>query len=262
VQLGLSEIRLDARRLYIGIVRDITEEKRLDQMKDSFIAQVSHELRTPLTSLNAALSLMRGEGSPGEARRLVEIAHSSSARLTRLVTDILDYERLEAGDLPLHIDVTSLAPIVERAVEEERPRAETLGVTIAYGTPLPDARVLADPTRLCQAVNKLLDNAVRMSPRGERVLISVERRKNLLQIAVTDRGPGVPESFRSQVFSKFAQVESSDERYRTGAGLGLSLARAIVERHGGTIDFYSVPGVETKFFIEIPEVYDDPDAAE
>ena len=259
LRLGLSEIRIDDARLYIGIVRDFSDERRLEQMKDTFIAQMSHELRTPLTSLNAALALMSSDGPPGEARRLVEIAHNSSARLTRLVRDIVDYEQLAAGKLEFNIVATALAPIVDAAVADERVRAETLGVTIAYATPLPEARVLADPERLRQAIGKLLDNAVRMTARGDSVQVSVERRKNILQIGITDYGPGLPEDFRAQVFSRFSQVDLPDERYRSGAGLGLSLAKAIIGRLGGTIDYYSVPGVETKFFVEIAELYDEVD---
>jgi len=258
-RLGLREIRVEHLPLYIGIVRDISEETRLEQMKDNFIAQMSHELRTPLTSLNAALALMSSDGPPGEARRLVEIAHNSSQRLTRLVHDIVDFERLEAGDLEFNIGPTALAPIVDAAVTDERARAEAASVDISYATPLPDAHVLADPERLRQAIGKLLDNAVRMTPRGGSVQVSVERRKNVLQIGVTDHGPGLPEEFRTQAFSRFSQVPHSDERYRSGAGLGLSFTKAIIERLGGSIDYYSVSGVETKFFIEIAELYDDAD---
>ncbi|BAU50200.1 histidine kinase [Sulfurifustis variabilis] len=255
--LGLTEMRLDGRRLLVGTVRDITEQKRLDRMKTDFIAAVSHELRTPLTAIHGSLELLAGgevEGISGKGRELAHIAYKNSGRLTRLVNDILDFEAMEAGTMRFEVSVVELMPIVHEAIEVSRPQARQKQVELALTAAATGARVMVDPERLQRAIANLLANAIRLSPPSDRVEIAVTPVEGRLRIAVSDRGPGIPEEYRPHLFEKFVQIDGADFRYKAGAGLGLAIVRTIVERLGGTVDYTSEPDVRTTFVIELPEV--------
>lgn len=239
---------------YMGTTLDITARKRIEQMKSEFIATVSHELRTPLTSIRGSLGLLVGGvagGLPPQAEQLVRIAHNNSERLVRLINDILDIERIEAGRMDFQLESLDLASVVESAVISNRGFAEQYGVHYNFEPEQATARVVADRDRLIQALTNLLSNATKYAPRDSlvEVRILVDARK--ARVAITDRGRGVPESFRSRIFSKFAQADGSDTREKGGSGLGLSITKAIVEGLGGHIGFDSRPG-ETTFWIDLP----------
>jgi PAS domain S-box-containing protein len=257
LMLGLSEMQLEDRRVYVGIVRDVSERKRLDQMKNDFIAAVSHELRTPLTSLHGSLSLLASgeiEGIGGKGRELVALAHKNSRRLVRLINDILDFESIESGRSAFDMQVLDARALLEPLLAAQGDYAGRRGVPLALecapGTPA----VLADPDMLTRALTHLLVNAIRLSPAGEAVRVTAALRDGQVRIAVADRGPGIPPEQRPYLFQKFVQVDAADIRYKEGAGLGLSLARMIVERLGGRIDFDSTPGEGTTFFVDLPAV--------
>lgn len=256
LMLGLSRMDLEGRRGYVGILRDISEQKRLDRMKSNFVSSVSHELRTPLTSIHAALCLLAGgevDGIGGEAKDLAGLAYKNSTRLARIINDILDFESIEAGRAVLAARAVELAPLIEEAVREAGDLARARTVRLALALEAPGAQALADAPMLKRALAQLLTNAVRLSPPREEVHVALTRREGFLRIAVTDRGPGIPESARQYIFQKFVQVDAGDIRYKEGTGLGLALARTIVERLGGSIGFDSTPHVATTFFLELPE---------
>jgi PAS domain S-box-containing protein len=264
--LNINAIQDDRGRTtnYIGVTWDITELKAAEHKKEEFMAAVSHELRTPLTSVLASLGLlMQGDGGamPERAQTLVRMAYSNSGRLVRLMGDILDIERMAAGEMRIELKPLELMPLVEETIESSRASVEQLssGVGIVLVESLPGVRVNGDAERLMQALANLLSNAGKFSPPDDRIEIAVSRRGSMVRIAVTDHGPGIPEAFRPEIFKKFAQAEGTKQQHKGGIGLGLSIARHIVGKHGGRIDYESQPGVRTTFFIELPELsVDDP----
>ncbi|GIW10934.1 MAG: hypothetical protein KatS3mg061_1991 [Dehalococcoidia bacterium] len=237
------------------IVRDITERKRVERLKNEFVSMVSHELRTPLTSIRGALGLLAGgvAGSlPPSAAHLVEIAHKNSERLVRLINDILDIEKVEAGKVQFQRVTLDLQHLVDQAIEANEGYAQQFGVRLVVIPQLPGAIVQGDPDRLMQVLTNLIANAVKFSPRGEAVTIGLQRREGALRVSITDRGPGIPEDFRDRVFEKFAQADPSDSRPASGSGLGLAISKAIIDRLGGRIGFETGPG-GTTFWFELAE---------
>ncbi|HET9210076.1 MAG TPA: response regulator [Thermoanaerobaculia bacterium] len=244
------------RGLIYAIARDVEEEKRIEQMKNDFVSVVSHELRTPLTSIRGSLGLIAGGVAgelPEKARSLAEIAAKNCERLVRLINDILDIEKIESGKMGFHFVAVELAPLIERAVEDNRAYAEGYGVELRTAATAAGARVWGDPDRLLQVMTNLISNAVKFSPRGGTVEIATARQHGEVRISVTDHGRGIPPDLAPRIFEKFAQADSSSTREKGGTGLGLSISRAIVERHQGRIGFTSEPGMATAFFCDLPE---------
>ncbi len=236
--------------------RDISAFKKIDRMKDEFISSVSHELRTPLTSIRGSLDLMvngmTGE-LPTDAMSLAKIAQGNCERLVRLINDVLDIEKMEAGRMELRLQPIALDALLEQSVDSMRPFGEQLGVGFRLASSAPGAHVRVDPDRLAQVMDNLLSNAAKFSPAGGTVRIDLARLDTQLRVSVTDLGPGIPHAFQGRVFEKFARVGTSSARHKGGTGLGLSIARAIVQRLGGTIGFSSEPGGETTFRVDLPE---------
>jgi PAS domain S-box-containing protein len=241
----------------VGMSHDITARQEIDRLKSEFITTVSHELRTPLTSIRGSLGLLAG-GAAGEiphsAKTMVDIAYKNSERLTRLVNDILDIERIEGGKLAFQIAPLDLTGLVEQAIEANSGYGEQFRVTFMLTGSVQGACVQGDADRLIQVFTNLLSNAAKFSPAGGTVEVAVTRQDQVLRVSVTDHGPGVPETFRARIFGKFAQADGSATRQNGGAGLGLSIAKAIVERHGGRIDYTSEIDQGTTFFMDLPEL--------
>jgi CheY-like chemotaxis protein len=224
-------------------------------MKGEFVATVSHELRTPLTSIAGSLGLISGGAAgeiPPKAARLVEIAHSNAARLVRLINDILDIEKIEAGRMQFDLRPLALGSLLEAAEHQTAGFAGEYGVPVHVEPVAAGAAVLADEDRLMQVVTNLLSNAIKFSRRGEAVTVRVTPLDRRYRISVIDRGEGIPEAFRSRIFGKFAQADASDSRQKGGTGLGLSIVREIVVRHGGSVDFESVEGAGSIFHVDLP----------
>ncbi len=257
VEMSVSEMRLGDRRMFTGIVRDITERKRIEQLKSEFVSTVSHELRTPLTSIRGALGLLAG-GRIGEisteAGEMVNIALNNSERLVRLINDILDVEKIRSGKLDFRIKKLDLTEVITEAVEANQGFALAHDTNIVHAGELQSVQVRADPDRLAQVLANLLSNAAKFSPQGKDIEISMEVTADRVRVAVRDRGPGVPEEFRERLFERFAQADASDSRRNTGTGLGLSIAKAIVERMGGTIGYEPAKDCGSRFYFELPVV--------
>jgi len=239
-----------------AIFRDITERKKIDRMKNEFIATVSHELRTPLTSLRGALGLINGGvigELPVQAKELIDVAYKNSERLVLLVNAILDTEKIEAARLDCVRQPLELLPVLEQALELNRPYGAQFGVTFTLGQIAPGVWVEGDADRLIQVLSNLLSNAAKFSPPNGEVMLALTCHDQAVRVSVTDHGPGVPESFRSRIFTKFAQADASDARRRGGTGLGLSICRAIIEQLGGTIDYETSATTGTTFYFDLPE---------
>jgi len=240
---------------YVGVVWDISELKASQRMKEEFITTISHELRTPLTSVLVSLGMLKTnmqEQLPEQAQKLITLAHSNSRRLVRLISDLLDIEKIEAGKMAFHFERLELITLVHRVIEDSKALAEEAQVSMSCQTRITDDWIKGDADRLMQALTNLLSNAIKYSPPGESVEIVVQEHGTMLRIGVTDHGPGIPLEFHDQIFKKFAQVELPDGGGKPGTGLGLSIAKLIVQQHGGQIDFQSGPGVRTVFFIDLP----------
>lgn len=238
------------------LIRDISERKLAERMKNEFISIVSHELRTPLTAVRGALDLMVGSMSnelPPNVKSLVELAQRNAERLIELVNDILDIEKIETGQMAFTLRPVELIPVIEQALTMNQPYAQQYQVTFALTRVTPDVCVYADAGRLLQVLTNLLSNAAKFSHTDGRVEIAVLRNNGNVRVEITDYGIGIAEEFRPHIFKRFAQQDPSNTRRKGGSGLGLSICRAIMDKMNGTIDFTSEPGVTTTFFIELPE---------
>ncbi|MDR5900363.1 ATP-binding protein [Halomonas vilamensis] len=229
--------------------------ERAEQMKGEFVSMVSHELRTPLTSISGALGLVTS-GVLGtfsaEANQMLAIAHSNSKRLTFLINDLLDMEKLSAGKMRFDLKPEPLAPLVYQAVEALATYGREREVAITIQEPVANATVTADAQRLQQVLANLLSNALKFSHAGGCVVLSAEHKGDVVEISVQDEGEGVPAAFQSRLFEKFAQAENIDTRTQGGTGLGLAISREIVERMGGEIGFHSVEGKGARFYFTLP----------
>lgn len=258
-EISINKMIIDERPWYIWITHDITERKKLDRMKREFISTVSHELRTPLTSIKGALGLIThgksGSVSP-QAQKLLEIALRNSDRLVRLINDILDIEKIETGNLVYNIDKHDLIPLVKNTIEINTPMAQEFNVNLSFRSEIDSVIVSVDPDRLIQVLTNLLSNAIKFSPKGETVLVEVTKMHDLVRVSVIDKGPGIPSNFHTRIFTKFAQVDSSDKRQKSGTGLGLNISKSIIEKFGGSIGYNSQEGNGSTFFFELTECED------
>lgn len=254
MELSVTEITREGQPIYIGLLRDITERKRLEQMKREFIATVSHELRTPLTSIRGALGLVASgtlAAVPQPLAQLIGIAHKNSERLTHLINDLLDMEKMAAGGMRFDMQVQPLMPLIEQSLEAIRPYGEPRGVSFQLMARADDATVCVDAQRLLQVMANLLSNAAKFSPLGGQVEISVARRDDEVRVAVRDHGSGIPASFRSHIFNKFCQADASDSRQNGGTGLGLAISKELVEHMQGRIGFESREGDGATFHVDL-----------
>lgn len=223
--------------------------------KGLFIANVSHELRTPLTSIIGSLGMVNSYMSDSlseEAKTMVDIAYQNGKRLSVLINDILDFEKLNANRMEFHYQPLELTPFLTQALELNHFFAEGYQVSFVLEQTASEVKIIADEQRLMQVMTNLLSNAVKHSPAGEQILISVEKNTGKVRVSVSDHGKGVPASFRPHVFEKFAQAEGSSSAKNSGTGLGLAISKAIIEQMGGTIGFDSVIGQGATFYFDLP----------
>ncbi len=233
--------------------RDITEREVLDEMKRQFVSAVSHELRTPLTSIRGSLEVLAdGETGklPDKAQHLVEVAARGTERLTRLVNDIIDIERLEAGSFDIRPRPEDIAPLVIDAADSVRALADGRRVQLKIG-PVAGS-VLCDADRVVQALVNLIGNALKFTPPGGTVRVSAVPNDHEVVVAVRDEGRGIPVDEFETIFERFHQVHRADGRTLGGTGLGLPITKAIVERHGGRIWVASELEVGSTFCFTLP----------
>ncbi|MES2675392.1 MAG: ATP-binding protein [Pseudomonadota bacterium] len=237
---------------------DITERKRLEQMKTEFISTVSHELRTPLTSISGALGLIANSmlGTlPEKAMTMLTIAYKNSQRLTMLINDLLDMEKLIAGKMHFDMKFFPLFPLVQQAMLENKPYADHYAVTFVIENHVEQALIHIDSFRLQQILSSFISNAAKYSPRGGQVELVLTRVSSWIRISVRDYGVGIPEEFKEHMFEKFSQADSSDSRQHSGAGLGLAISKELVEHMGGRIGFVSKSNAGAYFYAEFKEVF-------
>ncbi len=256
VMLSISAV-WDERVLagFVVIAQDLSERKKIEQLKNEFISTLSHELRTPLTSIRGALGLLAG-GAAGEmptpARSLLDIAGKNCERLVRLINDMLDVEKIESGSMRFDAVVQPLLPLLEQAVAATTSYADQFQVSFDLRSDAGETYAAVDADRLLQVLVNLLSNASKFAPAGDVVEVRLRRLPGYARVSVIDHGVGIPDEFRGRIFQKFAQADGTDSRQKGGTGLGLNISKAIVEKHRGTIDFISVPGVQTEFYFDLP----------
>jgi PAS domain S-box-containing protein len=245
--------------------RDISAFKEIDRLKDEFISAVSHELRTPLTSIRGSLDLMAGGVMgelPSDVMELLEVGQKNCARLARIINDVLDIQKVEAGRMEFSFLVIDLEDLMADSVAAIRPYGDRLGVEFQLENSAAGIQVRVDPDRLMQVMDNLLSNAAKFSPTGGTVEVKVTlaRRGRFARVIVEDRGPGIAPEFRERVFEKFSQGAAQAPRDKGGTGLGLNIARAIVDRMQGSIGFRPRPGGGTVFHFDLPVWRDSRDA--
>ena len=237
----------------IGLGADVTMVRELERLKSQFISMVSHELRTPLTSIRASMQLLLAEEMMGnaDADQLVRVALANADRLIRIVNDILDMSKIEAGEMVVAPRRTPLQPIVDDSVRSVLPVARDAQVTIVHASN-GALDVLADPDRTIQVLVNLLSNAVKHAPSGSQVEVSTAREGGMVAVAVRDHGPGIPAHRVAFIFEPFTQLDGSDTRRIAGTGLGLTIARALAEKQGGAIRVSSREGEGATFTLTVP----------
>jgi PAS domain S-box-containing protein len=233
--------------------RDITERLQVERMKDEFVSTVSHELRTPLTSIRGALTIL-GSGAMGnltpKGERMVAIAVANSERLTRLINDLLDLEKMQAAAMTLQRRTLAAEQMLALAVEGVQPLGERTGVSVSLRAE--SAELHADSDRLQQMLANLLSNAIKFSPPGSVVDVGGDVSDGVYVITVRDRGRGIPADKLEMVFERFQQVDASDSRDKGGTGLGLAICRSIVTAHSGTIRASIPEDGGTLFTVRLP----------
>ncbi len=240
----------------VAIIRNITDRKKIDRMKNEFISMVSHELRTPLTSIMGTLGLLVGGVSlklEGPAKELVEVAYRNSERLENLINDILDIEKIESGKMVFHMKSVQLNALLKQAVEINHPLEDKFNIRFEIISTVDKDWVYADPERLIQVLTNLMSNAAKFSPPQDIVQLTLEEKDYYYRISVIDHGSGIPKAFRKHIFEKFAQADSSDSRKQGGTGLGLSICKSIIEKMGGKIGFKAQYDQKTTFFFDLPK---------
>jgi PAS domain S-box-containing protein len=257
VLLNVSLVRhADGSPQYFVVqMQDVSARKHMDRMKSEFIATVSHELRTPLTSIRGSLGLISGGATgqlPEKAARLVDVAYQNTARLTLIINDILDVEKIESGKMSLSLSVQALTPLLQQAVEENRGYAQTCSVRLHLQKPLPEVMVNVDASRLLQVLANFLSNAAKFSPSGGAVEIGASLNGATVRVFVSDHGAGIPTAFQPLIFQRFCQADGSDTRAKGGTGLGLNIAKSLVETMKGSIGYTTQVGVGTTFFFDLP----------
>ena len=246
--------RIDALFFDITAARQAEQARaQADKMKDELIGLVSHELRSPLTTIQGALRLMEAQQPSDDprTRKLTSMASRGADRLLRLVDDLLDIERVEAGVMKLQRRTADVAPLLEEARDSVMGGADAAGVVVAIESTA--ATVNADPDRLIQVLINLATNAIKFSPRGSTVSLACRRDGPLTHFTVRDGGRGVPADKIETIFERFQQVTPEDASVLRGAGLGLAICRAIVIQHGGRIWAQNNDGPGATFHVEIPD---------
>jgi PAS domain S-box-containing protein len=242
---------------YLGRVwtlRDVTEERQLDRMRDALIATVSHELRTPLTSIIGYLELL-GTGPDrlgAEDAGYIEVVGRNAIRLQHMVEDLLFLAQLDAGGFSLDLNDADLVELAREAIEAARPAAEAKDLTLMLDQHQP-AIVSADANRIGQALDNLISNAIKFTPEGGKVELLIENGETSYTLLVTDNGYGIPISEQHRLFERFFRSTIANAKNVPGSGLGLTIAKTIIECHGGKIGFDSTVGKGTTFTISLPK---------
>jgi PAS domain S-box-containing protein len=253
ISLTRSRLVQGQKQHQLLLIRDITERKRIEKLKNDFVATVSHELRTPLTAINGALGLAIG-GALGDlnrsAQKMLTMAHNSCGQLNQLINDLLDTERLASGKMRFAITEVPLIPLLEQSITQIAAMQHNQHLVIDHDHEKP-YQVLADKGRLSQVCLNLLSNAVKFSPADSVVEIKLSEHGKMIRISIVDQGNGISPEFLPQLFKRFAQADNNTTRQHAGTGLGLAISKALIEQMNGHIGYQRF-AQGSCFYFELP----------
>ena len=256
IELSVTQIALSGRRLYTGVINDISARKRIEKQKNEFISTLSHELRTPLTSIIGSLGILQAlheKQLPLEVIQMHSMARRNSERLMMLINDLLDIQKMEAGELDIQFELIDLADIVSYSASLNQGYAEKHHISLQLTQDNGRFFVNGDRDRLIQVLSNLLSNAIKFSVEGQTVNINLKKCENdRARVSVSDTGQGIPVEFQSRVFQRFAQADASDARRLGGTGLGLYICQTIIHSHKGDINFETSVGKGSTFYFTLP----------
>ena len=255
MELALSAIPNEPDVAYVGVIRDISDRKHTDKLKNEFIATVSHELRTPLTSISASLAIIES-GSlgplPEKMNNLIKIAKQNSLRLQNLINDLLDMDRLLSNKIDFDFTNFDSVTLVEKCIADSQYIADKHSVKFNITSAEENCHVFADEERTQQVINHLFSNAAKFSYPHSHVEVSISKSETSVRILVTDYGAGIAPEFKANIFKIFTQADSSSSRQKEGSGIGLTVSKELIEKMGGKIGFTSNIGQGSSFYIELP----------
>jgi PAS domain S-box-containing protein len=255
VQISLSPMESDGEALVTSVIRDITAQRSLEREKDEFLGNVSHDLRTPLAAIKASIGVVLANEPPGTSEplhRMFVNIDLAADRMAKLVADLLELTRLQAGRAQLRADRCDLRTVALRSVRAIEPLAQSRAQSVKMDLPAGPVTAVVDVERLEQALLNLLSNAHKYGHTGGKIQLRLQQRAGRVTFGVTDDGPGIPEADRKRIFERFYRPETEGTRNSQGSGLGLPIARAMVELHGGRLWVESEPGAGSTFWIELP----------
>ncbi len=259
VEISLSPMRAGDEMLVTSIIRDITERKEAEQalrrLKDEFMANISHDLKTPLAAIKASIGVVLANeppGTPEPLHRMLVNIDLAADRMHSLVDDLLEMARLQIGRTELHLAECDLRALARRAAATIEPLAQQRAQRVELELPPEPVRGQCDPPRLERALVNLLSNAQKYGRVGGTIRLRLERRPQQVLLGVSDDGPGIPSEEQPLIFDRFYRAETETTRRNQGAGLGLPIARALVELHGGRLWVESAPGAGATFWIALP----------
>ncbi|MBA4312753.1 MAG: hypothetical protein C0417_09000 [Chlorobiaceae bacterium] len=253
----VSEIAVPSggKRGVVLILQDVTQFKELDKMKSDFMAAVSHEFRTPLTSINMSVDILRqkllGEITPAQ-QELLEASKQDCARLTKMVKDLLQLSKLESGKLEVKEEHVELVKIIETAIQPMHLQFKEKGVALLFNSENKIPKFIGDEQQLIWVISNLLNNALRYTDSGGKVEIIASQNNKNIQIDVSDTGRGIPPEYIDKIFDKFVQVKQQPDTTPGSVGLGLAIAKEIVDMYGGNISVKSELNKGTTFTIFLP----------
>lgn len=236
------------------VLRDVTSQKELERMKSNFLSVVSHELKTPLHSIKGFVDiiLMNKTGPVTDIQRdFLETVKQQTDHLQRMIDDLLEFSRLESGQITLRLQPVDIPVVAEAVVDKLAPLADASAVTVINQVPEDLPTISADPWRLEQVVTNLIDNAIKFTPADGQVIITAREAEDYLEMAVQDSGIGIAPGETERIFDRFYQVDGGANRMYKGAGLGLTICRHIVEHHGGRIWAESNPRAGATFHFTV-----------
>ncbi|MDE1360295.1 Sensor histidine kinase ResE [Bacillus paralicheniformis] len=238
----------------VAVLRDMTEERRLDKLRKDFIANVSHELRTPISMLQGYSEAIVDDiaSSEEEKKEIAQVIYDESLRMGRLVNDLLDLARMEAGHISLNVEQVELREFFERVFRKFYGVAGDKEITLSHNLDLHEAKFVFDPDKMEQVLTNLIDNAIRHTNAGGTVHVDVQSAQSGLKIAVKDSGSGIPEEDLPFIFERFYKADKARTRGKGGTGLGLAIVKNIVDAHNGSITVHSMLNEGTSFTFYIP----------
>lgn len=258
----LVEVELRGKAIYYNgkpavqlVIRDISERKQMDKMKDEFISIVSHELRTPITAILGAAGIMRGvqlDSLDEKQKLLVNIIYNNSQTLSSLVNDILDVSKLEGGKLALSITESDINALLDEVIKDNTTYASQFKVRLELKRDLTTETINTDAMRLKQIFNNLISNAIKHSPERGSVVIHATNDEKFLVASIQDHGSGIPAAFQGRIFNKFEQSQDNSRKVIKGTGLGLYLTKSLIEQFNGEIWYETGVGEGTTFYIKLP----------